>query len=234
MFDPGVMDLVGTVVAALLTVMVLSYILGDSWLFRLATHIFVGVAAGYAGTIAWHSVLEPRLVDPILAEGFGALRNPVFLIGWVLVLLILLKISPKTARYGSLPVAFMAGVAAAAVVGGSITGTLVPQSWAAMSSLDPGELSLQTGEAGWPRVINTLITLVGTISTLMYFRFSLRRDEGTARARSMLGRAITHVGRFFIGVTFGAMYAGALMAAIVVLVERIQFLRDVLFRLMVG
>ena len=35
----------------LLTLMVFSYILGDNVLFKLATHIFVGVAVGYAAAI---------------------------------------------------------------------------------------------------------------------------------------------------------------------------------------
>jgi len=42
---------------------------------------------------------------------------------------------------------------------------------------------------------------------------------------------IRAVGKAFIAVTFGVMYAGALSAALVVLVERLQFLRDTLSNL---
>ena len=44
--------LVGTWVAALLTLAVLSYIVGYNSVFRLAEHLFVGIAAGYAAAAA--------------------------------------------------------------------------------------------------------------------------------------------------------------------------------------
>ena len=44
--------LIGPIVAMLLTVMVLSYLIGDNPLFRIASHLFIGVAAGYACALA--------------------------------------------------------------------------------------------------------------------------------------------------------------------------------------
>ncbi len=79
------------------------------------------------------------------------------------------------------------GVGAAVVVGGAITGTLVPQSLAAMGTLNPAVVSPQTGETGLERVLNVIIVLVGTISTLAYFRFTLRKrpaGEPPSPARS--------------------------------------------------
>ena len=64
----GVIDSLDTVVAVLLTLFVFSFLLGDNALYRLAEHLFVGVAIGYAVVIAFHSVLVPRLITP-LAEG---------------------------------------------------------------------------------------------------------------------------------------------------------------------
>ena len=61
--------LIGPIVAALLTIMVLSYLIGDNPFFRLATHLFIGVAAGYAGALAARSVLWPGLLQPILQAG---------------------------------------------------------------------------------------------------------------------------------------------------------------------
>ena len=42
------LDAAGTWVAVILTLFVFSYLLGDNALYRLAEHIFVGVAVGYA------------------------------------------------------------------------------------------------------------------------------------------------------------------------------------------
>jgi len=50
---------IGPILAALLTIMMLSYIIGDNPFFRLACYIFIGVASGYAGAMAWHQVLWP-------------------------------------------------------------------------------------------------------------------------------------------------------------------------------
>ena len=50
---------IGPFIAALLTVMVFSYIFGDNVLFQLATHIFVGVAVGYAIIVIWYQVFIP-------------------------------------------------------------------------------------------------------------------------------------------------------------------------------
>jgi hypothetical protein len=234
--------LIGPIVAALLTIMVLSYLIGDNPLFRLATHLFIGVAAGYAGALAARSVLWPGLVLPILQAGLGGLLNPAaaltLIVPALLAFLLLLKLVPGTSRLGTFSTAFLVGVGAAVVVGGAITGTLIPQSMAAMGTFDPGVVSPQTGETGIERVINVVILLVGTLSTLAYFRFTLRRGAGSesrpAGPIGMLGKALSALGQSFIALAFGVMYAGALSATLLILTQRVQFLWDALNGLMAG
>src|SRR3972149_2608936 len=130
LLDPILLETLGTLLAAALTVMVLSYILGDNAFFRVAAYLFVGVAGGFAATVAWHEVLQPRLIAPLLdldsAElGSGDLLTGV-LIPLALVVLLALRLVPGARRLGGLPVALLVGVGAAAVVGGAITGALVP------------------------------------------------------------------------------------------------------------
>ena len=234
--------LIGPIVAALLTIMVLSYLIGDNPFFRLASHLFVGVAAGYAGALAARSVLWPGLLQPILQAGFGGLLNPTaavtLLAPALLAFLLVLKLVPGTSRLGTFSTAFLVGIGAAVVVGGAITGTLIPQSVAAMATFDPGVVSPQTGETGVERVINVVILLVGTLSTLAYFRFTLRRGPGSERLAlgpiGMLGKALSALGRSFIALAFGVMYAGALSATLLILTQRIQFLWDALNGLLTG
>ncbi len=221
--EPAALDLAGTLIAGVLTVMVLSYVLGDNVLFRLAVHLFIGVAAGYAGTLALRSILWPRLVLPFITGGPAAVSNSM-IVSWILVLMLVLKLSPATARWGSLPVALMVGVGAALVVGGAITGTLIPQSLAAVDTLDPGVVMPVTGETGAERVVNVVVLLLGTLSTLIYFRFSARRGPTGETGRGLLMTVVAWIGRGFIAITFGVMYAGALAAALTVLAERVQFL----------
>lgn len=223
MADLTGLDLAGTLIAALLTVMVLSYALGDNPLFRTAVHLFIGVAAGYAGAIALRTVLWPRLVVPLLGAT-GPVISSALAVSWILVVLLVLKAWPATASWGSLPVALLVGIGAALVVGGAVTGTLVPQSLASMESLNPTAVAPLTGETGLERVANVLILIIGTVSTLAYFRFTARRDPSGEATRSVLMTWVANIGRVFIALTFGVMYAGALAAAMAVLAERIQFM----------
>jgi hypothetical protein len=234
--------LIGPIVAMLLTIMVLSYLIGDNPLFRLASHLFVGVAAGYAGALAARSVLWPGLLQPIAQAGLGGLLNAnaavSLLIPALLILLLVMKLIPGTSRLGTISTAFLVGIGAAVVVGGAITGTLIPQSAAAMTTLNPAVVSPQTGETGFERVVNMVIMLVGTICVLAYFRFTLRRgpaSEGRPLGPiGLLGRMVSAIGKSFIALAFGVMYAGALSATLLILAQRIQFLWDTLTGLLAG
>jgi hypothetical protein len=67
------LELIAAFLGAIITLMVLSYLIGDNPLFRLAIHIFIGSASGYAGAIAWHNVLKPGLLDPLFEAGIGGI-----------------------------------------------------------------------------------------------------------------------------------------------------------------
>lgn len=224
-------EFIGGLIAALLTLMVLSYLVGDNPLFRLATHIFIGVAAGYAGSIALHNIIKPNLLDPIIVSGVsGILSGEIFrgsqgvflVVGWILLGMLLLKVSPVTSKWGTLPIVILVGVGAGVVVGGSITGTIIPQSSAAMASLNPSAVSTISNETPLERFGNVLILLLGTVSTLLYFTFSTRKTPTGVGKRSPVLEVIATIGRVFIAITFGTIFAGTLMTALIALAERID------------
>lgn len=226
-------ELIASFIAAILTVMVLSYLIGDNPLFKIAMHLLIGVAAGYAGAIAIRNVLIPGLVDPILEPGPGGLLSADFLVGvvvpWILVILLFLKVAPGTARYGTISMALLVGVGAAVVVGGSITGTIVPLTLGSMSPLGVEPTTSQP--SGLERFVDVLILLVGTITALLYFQFSIFR-QGEEMPLAIVGGVnipgpvtlIKGLGKGFIALTFGVMYAGAVAATLIILAERMQFL----------
>jgi hypothetical protein len=226
-------SVIGPITAAVLTVMVLSYVIGDNALFRVAVHVFIGVAAGYAGAAVIRNVLLPALISPLMESGLaGLLRVETVvevIVPLLLIAMLLLKLSPRTARLGGLPMALLVGVAAAVIVGGAVTGTLLPQSLSAMDSLDPSVVAPQTGATGFERIFNVALMLLGTISTLLYFRFTRRETSGPAVTPTwtswlLSSEPLMMIGRAFIAVTFGVMFAGALSASIMVLAERVQSL----------
>src|SRR3970040_2000575 len=128
--DPVLLETLGTLLAAVLTVMVLSYILGDNALFRIATYLFVCGASGYAAAVAWQEVLQPRLIAPFLNLSTAQFGAGPFLTGVVvpigLVGLLALRLVPGAGRLGGLPVALLVGGGGAAGGGGGHAGARVP------------------------------------------------------------------------------------------------------------
>jgi hypothetical protein len=213
----NVVDLVSGGISFLLTLMVLSYLIGDNPIFRIAIYIFIGVSAGYVAVVAWHQVLYPRLVLPLLSASLG--ERLLLVIPLVLGLLLLLKISPRTAGLGSLPMAFLVGVGAAVAIGGAIFGTLFPQTQASMNVLD-----LSTaGQYQLERIFEGVFMLVGTVTALVYFQFSAKATA-TGPQRGKLVRILSWVGQIFIAITFGVLFAGVFMAALTALIERLNFI----------
>ncbi len=217
-------DLIGAAVGLALTVMILSYVLGDNPLFRIAMYLFVGVAAGYAVVVAVQNVLIPQLVAPVLALGsqtadVGALTLLGF--SWLLALLFLLKLHPAN-QIGRIPLALLAGVGAAVAIGGAVTGTLLPQTAATAFPLQLSNLGA---------LATSLIVAGGVIATLLTFhygvRFSTRGAEVDPVAR-VVTTAIAPVGRVFIGLTFGVMVAGLIAGAAAALAERLSVVRSLL------
>jgi hypothetical protein len=83
--------------------------------------------------------------------------------------------------------------------------------------------------------LNALIILVGTLATLIYFHFGIRRkgSEDQASQRPAWLETIGGIGQFFIAVTFAALFSGVYLAAVTALIERMSFLwnlvKDLIF-----
>jgi hypothetical protein len=208
-------DVIVGVVSFLLTIMVLSYLIGDNPFFRLAVYIFVGVAAGYAGAVAWHQVLWPKLFHPIVA---GTLAQRLLaIVPLLLGILLLAKLSPRAARLGNPAMAYLVGVGAAVAIGGAVLGTIFPQTAATVN------MFALTGEGIGERLFESSIVLVGTITTLVYFQFGAKTTV-TGSRRGRLNAILGWIGQVFVAITFGTLFAGIYAAAMTALIERISFL----------
>ena len=64
-------DFIWVWMAALLTIMVYSYLLGDNPLYRLAEHVFIGSSVAYAVVVVIHGVLGPLLFKPLTSDKTG-------------------------------------------------------------------------------------------------------------------------------------------------------------------
>jgi hypothetical protein len=208
-------DLIVGVISFLLTIMVLSYLIGDNPFFRLAVYIFVGVTAGYAGAVAWHQVLWPKLFYPIV---YGTLTAKLLaIVPLLLGILLLAKLSPRAARLGNPAMAYLVGVGAAVAIGGAVLGTIFPQTVATVN------MFLLTGEGVGERLFESGIILVGTITTLIYFQFGAKSTVSGSK-RGQLNAILGWIGQVFVAITFGALFAGIYAAAMTALIERISFI----------
>jgi hypothetical protein len=221
--ETTLLDTAGTLVAVVLTLFVFSYLLGDSVLYRLAEYLFVGVSIGYAVVIAFHNVLAPKLLIP-LVEAWGRKdwgQTLLLLIPLLFGLLLLTKPLKRLSWLGSLSVALLLGVGAALAIGGALMGTLLPQVNAAADVM-------HYIPAYGPRLglFSGILVLVGTIGVLLHFYFSTRREGRLAGLRSRLVQTWGGLGRWFIFIAFGAIFATTFMSRLALLAGRVQFLLD--------
>lgn len=206
-------DLIGVWVGAILTLLVFSYLLGDTPLFRFAQAIFVGVAVGYAATVAVFLVLIPRLFEPLIAD--TSTNWPLF-VPLILGLLLFTKLRAQWASLGNPSIAFLFGVGAALAIGGALSGALVPQLEATVVSLAPAQ--------GWETVVNNLLLVIGTIGAFLSFRFITSTDRPALRVLDGAARRWSYVGRWFVLVAFGAIFATTAVSRISILIGRMYYL----------
>jgi hypothetical protein len=208
-------ELVAGFVSFLFTLMVLSYLVGDNAFFQLAIYVFIGVSAGYAASVAWQQVLWPKLFQPLMSN---PLQNLPAIIPLLMGILLLAKLSPRSARLANPSMAFLVGVGAAVAVGGAVMGTLFPQVQASANLFD-----LTKGGSILEHLFEASVALVGTVTTLIYFHFGAKATPGGPQRSKLVG-VLGAIGQGFIAVTFGVLFAGAYAAAMTALIERIYFL----------
>jgi hypothetical protein len=214
-------DVFWIVVGFLLTVMVLSYLLGDNLFFRLAAHLFIGITSGYVVLLILQEIAEPLLIRPLTTGPW--LQRLWLAVPIILILMLFLSPIKRFRWMGSVPLAYLAGLTAAVTIGGAVFGTIIPQSSVIINSFDPVRLQAVPDQA-WLRIVDGLVMLVGTIGTLSYFHFGRKRhpqsDEDLTK-RPLILEVLSKIGQVFIGITLGAVFAGVFSSALMALIDRI-------------
>lgn len=215
---PEAFDILGLALGAVLTLLVLFYLLDAKpfhSLYRLALHLFVGTLVGYSfGIVIREVVLKMAMAQ--LSENL-ILIVPLAMGLW----LFFFKGIPRLAYVGNFVLAYLIGVGAAVALSGALLGTLIPQIAATGHALSLGSLD------PW-RFVNGLLVVVGTICTLMAFNFLTAREQrGLAGTWAQIVGLIARVGRVFLLFAYGVAFAGALTASLSIFIGRIQYLVDV-------
>lgn len=230
--DPQFFAPLGIGLAAVLTLITLSYAIGDHPLFRVVVYLFIGVAAGYAGAVAVQDVILPQLVFPMLDEfaGVPSLDLLELAVRFGLAGLLLTKISPRTARLGNPVMGLLAGVGAALAIAGAVQGTILPQVNSASAIFDVESFGLAM-EGGYYAdsigiIFQGIVILLTTVSTLAYFHFGAQARGKQEPLRPIIVDALAWLGSILIAVALATLFTGVLLAALGALIERVAFLRD--------
>jgi len=223
-------NVIWSVIGFILTVLVFSYLAGDNLLFRIIIYAFIGISAAYVTLIVITQVFWPRLLLPIVT---GTLREQLIgVVGLIMCILLAMKLVPRLARIGNLPLGYLVGVGAAVAIGGALTGTLIPQAFALtditwfMSSTEATAFPLET-------VLNGAMILVGALTTLIYFQYGAKQSRDGKIRRGFIIEGLAWIGKVVVAISFGAVFAGVLSASITAMVERIYFMINFL-RMMGG
>jgi len=208
-------DFIAGVIGFFFSLLIFTYLLGDNPAFRVAVHIFVGVAAGYVAAVAWWQVLWPDLLLPLMS---GKILAGIPLI---LSVLVLMKISPRLTRLGSPAMGLLVGASAAVAIGGAVLGTILPQALATIDAFDLNAAAARNVSA-LRALFDGALILTGAVTTLVYFHFGARAaPDGTLRRFGPI-ELVAWVGRIFIAVSLGVLFAGLYSAALAALVERLS------------
>lgn len=197
------MQIIGTWIAAGLTLAIFSFLYKDNPFYKFAEHLYVGVSAAFAILYTWAFDIWPMLVEPmILGRGASsAVDRWILIVPTVFGLLMLSRWIPSISWLSRWAIALTVGIAAGLGITGQIQGILLPQVAGTLVPLTS---------------FDNVLMVIGVISTLVYFYFSIAQ-KGAVKVGSRLGM-------IFIMVAFGASFGYTVMARISLLIGRLHFL----------
>jgi hypothetical protein len=221
---------VGILIAAGLTLIMYSFLYRDNPLFKAAENFYVGISLGYGIITTWYLSLKTELYDPFFAAPtWDAVWSAVLerfipiTLGCMLVTRISRRFSWPSRYAYALMIGWGAGIGIPITIHTYVLQQLeaavrplnVKAAWAALRG--PGLLSYEFWSA-FGVIFGAFVILVGTVTVLFYFFFSLERKR--------IGNAISRVGILFLMVSFGASFGYTVMGRISLFIGRAQFLLD--------
>jgi len=187
---------VETLVAAIFTIAIFSFLYKENPFYRAAEHILVGVSVGYYLVILVEETILSKVAKPLIYD-----RNLLVIIPAVLGLLMFARLSRNKGYIARIPLALLIGAGAGVSIPAMLWARVLKQMAASM-------LPLQT--------ISGIIILVGVVSTLAYFYFS--REQ-----RGWFGY-MAKTGTYFLMIFFGATFGYTVMSRVTLLIGRMEFL----------
>lgn len=205
--DTPFWNTVGIWAGVILTFSVFSFLWKENMAFRIAEHLFVGLAAAYTVVNTWHNYLKPILQNDLAVEGrYG------FILLMLVGLMIYTRLSRRLIWMSRIPIALEIGY----TVGYSLA--LNPRTY--LRNLNASFINIFVKDGDkivWTQSANQLLFALMIIAVLSYFLFTMKTNKGVLSYP-------TAVGRWTMMIAFGAAFGGTVMARVALLIGRLQFL----------
>ena len=201
----------GIILAAGLSLALYSFPYKDNPLFKFAENVFVGVAAAYVFGQYWYQTMYGELIVRFTA--LGSETETAGSSGWwllvptVLGILMLSRLSRQFGWLSRISFAFFVGLGAGFTIPRYISSFILAQ-------IQPTIAPLSWSWEG----LNLFIILVGVVTVLIYFFFSVEHT-------GVVGKA-SKLGIWFLMISFGASFGYTIMARLSLLIGRVRFLMD--------
>ncbi|MEO6578029.1 MAG: hypothetical protein ABIO99_03935 [Candidatus Limnocylindria bacterium] len=199
LFGDGPADVIGTWVAAIMTLVVLGYLLGERRVFGWSQHLLAGLATGFLALIVVREVIAPRLIEPLARDPTGRPE----LWGGVAIVVVAAASPWLPRRIAAVPASIAIGALVAFALGGAVVGTLLPQLDATIVRPGSSILAIVLG------ALITVLVLVGFV-------------HGVPRGRLLTVAAGT--GHWLLIVGLGIWLGYLLVGRLFLLLDRIAFL----------
>jgi len=185
-----------TLIAAIFTLAIFSFLYKENPIYRAAEHILVGVSVGYYLVILVDETILSKVVNPLFYD-----KNLLVLIPALLGVLMFSRLTKSTGWLARIPLALLIGAGAGVSIPAMLSARIMRQMSASMQSLSS---------------ISGIVVLVGVISTIAYFYFS-REQKG------WFGY-LSKTGTYFLMIFFGATFGYTVMSRVTLLIGRMEFL----------
>jgi len=193
----------GIWVAAILTIAVFSLLYKDNPFYRFAEHLLVGVSAGYYVVNYFYASVIRKFYVPVFQQG-----DLWLLPGGLLGLFMLFRLGKRFQWVSRYAIAFYVAAWSGYLIPSVIQERIIVQLGGTLPPM-PGTSDL-LGIAG------ALLLLVGVVSILVYFYFSVEH-------KGVMGK-VSKVGITFLMIGFGASFGYTVMGRVSLLIGRFQFL----------
>jgi hypothetical protein len=196
-------ELLGLWIGGFLTLCIFSFLYKDNPFFRFAESLFAGVSLGYYIGIVSNNTLAPNLIRPLFTDFSGRAD---LLIPLLLGLNLYTRYIPRIAWLARISLAVYIAYYVGINMVQKLQGEVVPQ--VGRTIIHP------IGGSFTP--IDNLIIIVGVLSVLIYFFFSVEH-------KGAIG-IISRLGIWFLMLGFGAAFGYTVMGRVSLLIGRMNYL----------